>query len=470
MEYGLEQAVVDLRAAGKSEKEIEKFTELFIEVRQQIDSKQLRPFIRTQYMRTAFQIPFDSTVRVSMDTNLCMIKENPDEGPSCTLAGRWYRDPSLPINRNEVTRFPHAVLEVKLSLGQGQEAPAWVQELLESGYLTEVHKFSKFIHGTCTLFPEMVQAVPYWVDDESVRPSMLLSAPPPRPEPVVPAAGPAAAASFAASASTSRAASGNGQHLAVEVLEEAATPIATSKPRKRLPGLEDLSHPLLGDQPTLKLLPDPSKIKGFSKGPGAGGDQQGQPGFWMRLLGPKGHSRQPGQGDNLMRIEPKTYFANERTFLSWLHMAVTLGSIAAALLGFSSSKGQTGLSAHLVEIIALILLPVAIAMCGYAIFVFNWRAQMIARKRPQHFDDRVGPLGLCAAVVAALAAILVVSFVDFIDFINNSGSDGPSPAPGPSPPAPTPALMGAGSLTLPNAGVARMVELAAGLTGQHTQQ
>lgn len=31
------------------------------------------------------------------------------------------------------------------------------QELLDSGYLTEVHKFSKFIHGTCTLFPEMVQ-------------------------------------------------------------------------------------------------------------------------------------------------------------------------------------------------------------------------------------------------------------------------------------------------------------------------
>jgi SPX domain protein involved in polyphosphate accumulation len=50
------QAVADLRAAGKSEKEIEKFTALFTEVRQQIDSKQLRPFIRTQYMRTAFQV------------------------------------------------------------------------------------------------------------------------------------------------------------------------------------------------------------------------------------------------------------------------------------------------------------------------------------------------------------------------------------------------------------------------------
>ena len=47
-----------------------------------------------------------------------------------------------------------------------------------------------------------------------------------------------------------------------------------------------------------------------------------------------------------MRIEPKTFFANERTFLSWLHMAVTIGSIAAALLGFagvSNSHKKPGL-------------------------------------------------------------------------------------------------------------------------------
>lgn len=50
------QAVADLKAAGKSEREIDAFTSLFTEVRQQIDSKQLRPFIRTQYMRTAFQV------------------------------------------------------------------------------------------------------------------------------------------------------------------------------------------------------------------------------------------------------------------------------------------------------------------------------------------------------------------------------------------------------------------------------
>ncbi|KAF5830825.1 VTC domain-containing protein [Dunaliella salina] len=161
-EYTVDEALEDMVQAaakkGKTVKEEDKaqFADLFTEVFNAVDSKQLRPFVRTQYMRTAFQIPFDATVRVSLDTNLCMIRENPEDGPTCAASGRWYRDPALPIHRTEITRFPHAVLEVKLSLPEGQSAPSWVQELLDSGYLTQVHKFSKFIHGSATLFPDMV--------------------------------------------------------------------------------------------------------------------------------------------------------------------------------------------------------------------------------------------------------------------------------------------------------------------------
>lgn len=43
-----------------------------------------------------------------------MVRENPDSGPTCLAAGRWCRDPSLPLSRSEITRFPHAVLEVKV--------------------------------------------------------------------------------------------------------------------------------------------------------------------------------------------------------------------------------------------------------------------------------------------------------------------------------------------------------------------
>lgn len=87
----LSAAVADgcMCAQGKSESEIANFSKLFGEIQQQIDTKQLRPMIRTQYLRTAFQIPFDSTVRISLDTNLTMIKENPDDGPTCTVAGRY---------------------------------------------------------------------------------------------------------------------------------------------------------------------------------------------------------------------------------------------------------------------------------------------------------------------------------------------------------------------------------------------
>jgi hypothetical protein len=142
-------------------------------------------------------------------------------------------------------------------------------------------------------------------------------------------------------------------------------------------------------------------------------------------------------------------------------------SIAAALVSFGGGASDSGSAAadagsKLVLVIALILLPVAIAMNGYAIFVFIWRSQMIARKRPSHFDDRVGPLGLCAAVVTALAAIFLVSLIDFFDFMS-----GPEPAPGPGPsPAPAAGLAAnavAGLLNLAAAGPAAGAAAAGGL-------
>mmetsp|Transcript_16483 Transcript_16483/g.28259 ORF Transcript_16483/g.28259 Transcript_16483/m.28259 type:complete len:740 (-) Transcript_16483:558-2777(-) len=414
-DYTLQQALADLEAAGLkkgkpvSQEEKDKFTEIFTEIGNAIDSKQLRPFIRTQYMRTAFQIPFDATVRVSLDTNLTMIKENPEEGPTCSQTGRWYRDPHLPIHRTELTRFPHAVLEVKLSLPEGMTSPPWVQEMVDSGYLTEVHKFSKFIHGTATLFPDMVRAVPYWVDDVSVRPSMLESAP------------------------------------------EKPSDAAGSKPRvlvagKKAPAKkskdpqDELTHPLLGDQPTLKLMADPDEVQGFGAGSTTRAARQPrQPNWFMQAIGLEPPSK-PAR-TTLMKIEPKTFFANERTFLAWLHMAVTLGSISAALLGFAAgsdeSKSGEGISRHLVELIALILLPLGMAMAMYALYTFVWRANNIAKKKATQIDDRYGPLALCGAVVAALVAIFMITTIDFWEVMAENAANTP---PSPSPPAMSPPL------------------------------
>ena len=157
-------------AKGKTPKEADEWETLVREITQVTASKQLVPTMRTQCMRTAFQIPFDATVRVSLDTNLCMISER---GYDLQDMSVWHRDPSWVLEPNEIHRFPHAVLEIKLELGGGNVAPPkWVTDLQNSGLLYECHKYSKFVHGCAVLLPEDVQAVPYWVDDVSLRQSI----------------------------------------------------------------------------------------------------------------------------------------------------------------------------------------------------------------------------------------------------------------------------------------------------------
>ena len=41
-----------------------------------------------------------------------------------------------------------------------------------------------------------------------------------------------------------------------------------------------------------------------------------------------------------VRVEPKVSFANERTFLSWLHFTVVLGGLAVGLLNFGDRVGK----------------------------------------------------------------------------------------------------------------------------------
>ncbi|CAG8813338.1 23695_t:CDS:2, partial [Gigaspora margarita] len=40
------------------------------------------------------------------------------------------------------------------------------------------------------------------------------------------------------------------------------------------------------------------------------------------------------------KVEPKVFFANERTFLSWLQFTVILGGLAIGLLNFGDKVGR----------------------------------------------------------------------------------------------------------------------------------
>lgn len=105
---------------------------------------------------------------------------------------------------------------------------------------------------------------------------------------------------------------------------------------------------------------------------------------------------------SIQKIEPKVFFANERTFLHWLHAGVTLYTIAAGILAFASDTNS--LSAHWY---AMALLPISLGFCLYALHLFLWRAEKIKTRIPGRWDDSRGPLILGAI----LASVLFINFV-----------------------------------------------------------
>mmetsp|Transcript_6679 Transcript_6679/g.19222 ORF Transcript_6679/g.19222 Transcript_6679/m.19222 type:complete len:157 (+) Transcript_6679:440-910(+) len=119
-----------------------------------------------------------------------------------------------------------------------------------------------------------------------------------------------------------------------------------------------------------------------------------------------------------VRIEPKTFFALERTYLSWMHMAVTLGGVTSALVGFSYSENAKAsaagaISQHTVQIISLLLLPIAVLMMVYALYIYYMRSVFLEKKQYGFFDDKLGPVVLCVLIMLALSTIMVVAIIDY---------------------------------------------------------
>ena len=173
-EMSVETVFAKMRKEGKkSEKEIADLEQLAREIQYRVITRKLVPVTRSFYNRTAFQLPGDARVRISLDTELTMIRE--DNLDNKSRAGKNWRRMDIGIDHpfpqlppEDVERFPYAVLEVKLQTQAGQEPPEWVRELIGSHLVEAVPKFSKFIHGTAALFPTRIHLLPFWMPQMDV--------------------------------------------------------------------------------------------------------------------------------------------------------------------------------------------------------------------------------------------------------------------------------------------------------------
>ncbi|KAF2101969.1 SPX-domain-containing protein [Rhizodiscina lignyota] len=170
----VDQIFEKMRKDGKkSEKEINDLAQLAKEIQYRVITRHLVPVTRSFYHRTAFQLPGDARVRISLDTELTMVREDNLDGRQ--RAGKNWRRMNIGIDYpfsqlppEDVDRFPYAVLEVKLQTQAGQQPPEWIRELTGSHLVEAVPKFSKFIHGTATLNPDRIDLLPFWMPQMDV--------------------------------------------------------------------------------------------------------------------------------------------------------------------------------------------------------------------------------------------------------------------------------------------------------------
>ncbi|KAL7629602.1 vacuolar transporter chaperone [Parahypoxylon ruwenzoriense] len=421
----------------KSEKAIAEDETLAREIQYSVLKRGYKPVCRSFYNRTAFQLPADARVRISLDTELTMVREDNLDGVRRS-GDNWRRMdigidyPFSQLPPGDVVRFPYAVLEVKLQTQHGQEPPEWVRQLISSHLVEAVPKFSKFIHGTACLFPDRIKLLPYWMPqmDVDIR------------KPVSHSFGIRRPTHSHTSGTTSD--DDDDEDDIDSDAEDTTEPESVGRPHNGN-GLSRGARALvIGDMEgqTVEgtvpnedysiydsdnevdeedVLEEARRIGGWTYYSALAKKyaRAASRGTWKVLaaITPRPRaSRVPRSNRNQMffgnaeiqtkkfkapkgkriyvpvRVEPKVYFAAERTYLSWLEFSIYIGTIAVTLLNFGAKPNALSF------VVSGVFTLLAILSLCYSVGIYLYRSKGIRERRIIKYYDRLGPTVLCAAL------------------------------------------------------------------------
>ena len=170
----MEKTIQKLKAReGEHSDKVLKLEKNVEEIQRFLRDNHLQPVLRAVYTRMAFQVPGDDTVRVSIDTDLAMIREDAlDTDRPCRDPSDWHRhdidDPGMVhpfsnVRSSEVTRLPFALLEIKIKATARKRTSEWVSDLASSHLVKDALRFSKFVHGVAELFELYANSFPFWL-------------------------------------------------------------------------------------------------------------------------------------------------------------------------------------------------------------------------------------------------------------------------------------------------------------------
>ncbi|KAI8642249.1 VTC domain-containing protein [Parasitella parasitica] len=493
--YTADQYAQELRDKGTPEDVVKANYFIASGVQKSLMEKRLEPVMRVFYNRTAFQVPGDQRLRLSLDTDLTFVRE---DGFSERRGGAWRRPdmgidyPFNNLNPAEVYKFPYAVLETKLQTHLGQEPPQWLTRLLESQLVYEVPRFSKFLQGAAFFWNPRLPLLPWWLNElkldirnakqptgnftglsrsKSLKPlidgkyrmgylesqlersSTLKRAPSANKKPTAlirgmstrstkmprssenapsggtapltrasPAPSPTAESlnasktgsnpfddpiwsqhdisydnltlgahdSYTGSGSMSRNRSDSRRH---DYLDTSSTEFLMSgkqTPRSSYVQNEKrMSSDKLGEEARLNAYFD-EDISALEEG--TSGEETNEK---------KKKKTKKDKAGGGARIEPKVFFANERTFIHWLHFSAIILSAALTLMNFGDGVNK---------IVGAVFFGISMIFALYAFGFYRWRSYRIRKLPDLRFDDIYGPVFLCILLVGALVLNFALRF------------------------------------------------------------
>lgn len=412
----------------------------------------LQPVLRTSYNRTAFQIPGDDKIRITIDSNITFIREDsfdsqlPIRDPS-----QWHRldidqstKPHQFLRKGEFNKFPYSAMEIKIkkSAVKNFKRLQWINELINATYLIkEIPNFSKFIHGIACLFLEddKLDNIPMWFneldgniiaevpripikstnnqgiaadltaeDNLSKFKSMILNNQTANFQP--------RSASFSGSilykneddleqesidsssaaavtAGTGTTSMGKITSIAEEEQSAAPEPPVSMTTDDQSSDFEDEEESR--SNPLVKMLNIPSR---FSKLSNVDSEEEevdlpvgvSRPEQWIKNMGP-------------IKIEPKVWMANERTFNRWLHVTTLFSGLTFIIYSSTLNSNFEHLSTYLAYFYFGLTL-----FCGiWGYYVFMQRRSIILERSDKHLDNSLGPLVVAFGLIFAL----IVNFV-----------------------------------------------------------
>ncbi|WFD40944.1 uncharacterized protein MJAP1_003935 [Malassezia japonica] len=132
----------------------------------------------------------------------------------------------------------------------------------------------------------------------------------------------------------------------------------------------------------------------------------------------------PRKVQSPVKVEAKVWFANERTWISWLRASILMGTLSLALFNSASyfdpepvpppfepgpGMGGNSRAAKTVRTFGIIYALISVLVLLWGLYNYQRRVTLIKSRWAGSFDDLIGPPLVCGVTFIAILANFIVT-------------------------------------------------------------